>query len=135
MSEENVAIVKRALEAWNDDDWDAWLAVLHPDMEWDTAIQRLFEGPDRSFRGHAGARKAWEEYRSEALGRLKVRVEAIRDLGESVLLLGLIEATGRSGTEIVGEVSMLMTFEGGMIVRSQDFFSHAEGLQAAGLSE
>ena len=34
MSQENVEIVKRAVEAWNTDDLDALLAELDADVEW-----------------------------------------------------------------------------------------------------
>ena len=46
MSEENVETVQRAIDAWNADDLDAFLAELHADVEWQPAIQPGLEGKD-----------------------------------------------------------------------------------------
>jgi ketosteroid isomerase-like protein len=34
MSQENVEIVRRAYDAWNREDLDAFLSIVHPDAEW-----------------------------------------------------------------------------------------------------
>ena len=44
MSQENVETVQRAVEAWNADDLDAFLAELDADVEWHPAIQPGLEG-------------------------------------------------------------------------------------------
>jgi ketosteroid isomerase-like protein len=86
------------------------------------------------FRGHAGARQAWESFKGVV--SLTVRFDDIRDLGESVLALGEITGTGRTtGLPIGGELAQLFTFRDGKVVRVRDFRSHAEGLEAIGLSE
>jgi ketosteroid isomerase-like protein len=136
MSEENVETVKRAIEAWNADDLDSFLAELDPDVEWHPSIETGLEGKATTYRGHDGARKAWREYRGEAWERLTSRPQEFRDLGESVLMLGQIDFTARTtGIEFSQEVGQLFSFRGGKIVRSQDFLSHTEALKAAGLSE
>jgi ketosteroid isomerase-like protein len=136
MSKENVGTVKRTIEAWNADDLDAFLAELDPAVEWHPSIEPGLEGKATIYRGHDGARKAWREYRGEAWERLTSRPQEFRDLGESVLMLGEIDFTARTtGIEFSQEVGQLFSFRGGKIVRSQDFLSHTEALQAAGLSE
>ena len=47
-------------------------------------------------RGHDGARKAWDDYRGGAWERSTIRIQEIRDLGESVLVLGHIDLTART---------------------------------------
>jgi ketosteroid isomerase-like protein len=148
MSEENVEVVKRVAEAWNRDDLDAFIDLLDPDVEWYPAIERSFEGGESAVsrmvalwiggtevrRGHAGVRKGWESYSGERVESLEVRLDEIRDLGESVLALGEMKITGRtSQLELTSEVALLSTFRGGKIVSAHDFMSHAEGLEAAGL--
>jgi ketosteroid isomerase-like protein len=65
-----------------------------------------------------------------------MRIQEIRDLGESVLVLGQADLTARTtGLEFTEEVGSLMTFRGGKVITSQDFLSHAEALEAAGLRE
>lgn len=136
MSRENLETVQRALEAWNADDLDAFLAELDPEVEWYPSIERAVEGGEPTYLGHEGARRAWNEYRGEAWGRLTARPQEIRDLGGSVLVLGRFEVSGRTtGLEFGQEIGQVITIRGGRIVRSQDFLSHAEALEAAGLSE
>ncbi len=136
MSQENVEVIKRTVEAWNRDDFEAFIAFLDPEIEWYTAIERFFEGTQSVFRGHAGARAAWESYRGEDFERLDVRHDEFRDLGDSVLVLGQITIVGRSSqVELTSEIAQLFTVADGRIVVARDFLSHAEGLEAAGLSE
>jgi ketosteroid isomerase-like protein len=136
MSQENVETIQRALEAWNADDLDAFLAELDPEVEWHPSIEPGLEGKATTYRGHDGARKAWREYRGEAWERLKSRPQEFRDLGGSVLMLGRIDFTARTtGIEFSQEIGELAEFREGKIVRVRDFPTHAEALEAAGLSE
>ena len=136
MSQENVATLQRARAAWDAHDLDAFLAEADPQIEWHTALERALEGSGSTYRGHEGVRKAWDEYRGEAWGGFTSQVQEIRDLGESVLLLGHLDVTGRTtGIELSQEFGQLVTFRGGKILRSRDFLSHTEALAAAGLSE
>jgi ketosteroid isomerase-like protein len=136
MSQENLETLQRAQEAWNAEDLDAWLAELDPEAEWHTALEQALEGRGSTYRGHQGLRRAWGEYRSEAWGGLTNQIQEVRDLGDSVLVLGHLDVSGRtSGVEFSQELGQLVTFRGGKIVRTQDFLTHAEALQAAGLRE
>ena len=72
MSQENVESVQRAVEAWNADDLDAFLAELDADVEWHPAIEPGLEGKATTYRGHAGARQIWRQDRGEARERLAI---------------------------------------------------------------
>src|SRR5215208_609433 len=109
MSEENVETVQRAIEAWNADDLDAFLAELDADLEWQPAIQPGLEGKATTYRGHDGAREIWRQDRGEAWERLTNRPDEFRDLGEEVFDL-----------------------RAGKIVRIRDFLTHAEAIEVAG---
>ena len=136
MSQENVEAVQRAYEAWNADNLDALLAELDPEVEWHPSIEPALEGGETTYRGHDGARKAWDDYRGGAWERLTIRIQEIRDLGDSVLVLAHSDLTARTtGLEFTEEVGSLMTFRGGKILSSHDFLSHAGALEAAGLEE
>jgi ketosteroid isomerase-like protein len=136
MSKENVETVQRAIEAWNADDLDAFLAELAADVEWRPAIQPGLEGKATSYLGHEGARKIWRQDRGEAWERLINRPNDFRDLGESVLALGHIDLTARAtGIEFSQEVGEVFDLRAGKIVRIRDFLTHAEAIEAAGLSE
>ena len=136
MSQENVETVRRAVEAWNADDLDAFLAELDAGVEWHPAIQPGLEGRATSYLGHEGARKIWRQDRGEAWERLTNRPHEFHDLGESVLVLGHLDLTARAtGIEFSQEVGEVFDFRAGKIVRIRDFLTHAEALEAAGLSE
>ena len=126
MSQENVEIFKRGVEAWNGDDFDAWIDQFDPEVEWFTLVE--------VYRGHAGARKAWESLKGTM--QIRARFDDIRDLGESVLALGEMEGTGQTTRlDFTGELAQLVTYRGGKAVNIRDFRSHAEALEAAGVSE
>ena len=126
MSQENVESFRRGVEAWNRDDFDAWIDLIDPEVEWFTLVE--------TYRGHAGAGQAWETLKSG--GVRTARFDDIRDLGESVLALGEVETTGpTTQLDFTGELAQLLTYRGGKVVRWRSFRSHAEGLEAAGLSE
>ena len=118
MSEENVETVQRAVEAWNADDLDAFLAELDADVEWHPAIEPGLEGKATTYRGHDGARKVWRDDRGEGGERLTNRPQEFRDLGESVLALGQINMTARAtGIEFSQEVGEVIDFRAGKIVQ------------------
>ena len=136
MSQENVEIARRAVEAWNADDLGAFLAELDAEVEWHPSIEPGLEGKAITYRGHDGVRKAWKEYRGEAWERLTNRPQEFRDLGESVLVLAQIDLIARTtGIEFTQEIGQLVEFRARKIVRVRDFLTHAEALEAAGLSE
>jgi ketosteroid isomerase-like protein len=126
MSEENVETFKRGVEAWNSDDFDAWIELFDPAFEWFALME--------VYRGHAGLQQAWESFKGDMT--LTVRFDDIRDLGESVLALGEMKTTGQTTRlDFTGKLAQLTRYRGGKAVSSRDFRSHAEGLEAAGLSE
>ena len=136
MSQQNLETFQRAQEAWNTENLDAWLAELDPEVEWHTALEQALEGSGTIYRGHDDLRKGWDAYRGESWGGFMNQIQEIRDLGESVLVLGHLDVSGRtSGFESRQEFGQLLHFRGAKILRSQDFLSHADALEAAGLRE
>jgi ketosteroid isomerase-like protein len=136
MSRENVETAQRAVEAWNADDLDAFLAEFDADIEYHPSIEPGLEGQASVYRGHDGIRKLWSEYRGEAWERLTNRPQEVRDLGESVLMLSRMDFTARTtGIEFSQELAEIVDFRGGKIARVRDFLTHAEALEAVSLSE
>jgi ketosteroid isomerase-like protein len=136
MSKENVEVVRRGLEAWQRDDFDTWLSVLDPAVEWHTALERLVGGTGTFYRGVKGMREFWTEYRTE-LEDFRVEAEELRDLGDDrVLLLGQVWWRGRaSGIDVESQIGLIFTLRDSKVARSMDYLSHQEALEAAGLSE
>ncbi|HME03536.1 MAG TPA: nuclear transport factor 2 family protein [Solirubrobacteraceae bacterium] len=133
MSQENVEIAKALTEALNRLDVDAWAELSTADFEWFPVLGGTVEG--KSFRGPEGIedyfgelRDTWEEFR--------VIIDEFRDLGDSVLALGRLEARGRgSGVPVALPLSVLGDYREGRIWRSRAFSDFGEALRAAGVEE
>jgi ketosteroid isomerase-like protein len=132
MSQENVEIVKRLMDAFNERDLDTFVEITTPDFEWTTSMTAV-EG--EIFRGREGIetyfgrmRDAWDEFRALA--------SEFRDLGDRVLWLGRLEGRGRgSGVPVTAPLDILFDFRDHEISRIRSFLDHAKALRAAGLSE
>jgi len=60
MSQENIEIVRRSIEAWNGRGLTTWTASLHPDAEIDWSRSRApFKGV---YRGRGGAETFWDVF-------------------------------------------------------------------------
>ena len=92
MSQANVEIVKRGIDAFNRRDVEGFFALAASDFEWFPAMAGTVEGG--GYRGRDGIEKyladigdTWEEYR--------VFAEEFRDLDDRVVMLGRIEGRGK----------------------------------------
>src|SRR5947208_13182523 len=133
MSQENVKVVRRGLEAWQRDDLDTWLSTLDPAVEWHTALERLVGGVGSFYRGIDGMREFWTAYRTE-LEDFRIEAEELRDVGDDrVLGLGHLWWRGpASGIELDSPVGLVFTLRNGRIIRSMDYLSHQKALGAVG---
>src|SRR5215211_4199227 len=136
MSQENVEVVRRALEAWQRDDLDAWLTAYDPAIEWHTALERIVGGIENCYRGLDRLREAWSMYRTE-LEDFHYAAQELRDVDKDrVVLLGHMRWRGAaSGIEMDSPVGMVVTLRDGKVVHSIDYLSHEEALEAVGLRE
>jgi ketosteroid isomerase-like protein len=136
MSQENVEIVRRAHEAWQRDDFESFLSLIDSAVEWLTATERGVGGVTSVYRGHEGMRELWNLWRSE-FEDFWIDIEEIRDLGdERVLALAHGRFRGSaSGITVESQLALVQTIRSGKIVRSMDYLSHQEALEAVGLSE
>ncbi len=134
MSKQNVEMVETAFRAWNRGDRDAWLAPMHPEVEWSSAIQRQVEGAETVYRGQAGLGRFWDEYHD--LWNFHIEVSETRDLGDSVLALARIRAKGMtSGVEVERSIGYVFQIEDGLFRRGRAYLSPEGALEAAGLKE
>jgi uncharacterized protein len=133
MSQENVEIVRRALESFPRGDVEEMLSYLDPELEWHSAIVSGAEG--NVYRGHDGFRR-WFADSFESFEELRNEWTEFRDLGDRVLALGHVKARGReSGVEIDSPMGWVFTVRRGRAVKAEGFLSQAEALEAAGLRE
>ena len=134
MSEANVEIARENIDAFNQRDTDAFLASLHPDVEWEDTGG--FPGVQGVYRGRAGVRR-WLEAFSEAWENFHGKVEQINESSEGRVLLEVLgTARGRaSGVETELRAWFLLWIKDGKIIKRQLFWNRDEALEAAGLRE
>jgi ketosteroid isomerase-like protein len=130
VSRENVELFRRALDAFNRHDIEAFLDCGHPDAEWFPTTAPV-EG-DTGYHGHEGGRRWWANV-DATFEQVQVRADEIRDLGDTVLALGRMWGRFRSGLELDSEVAWVMRVRNGRAWSGRAYLSHAEALEALGL--
>ena len=135
MSEENVELVRRFVDAYNRRDLEAMLNDLDPEIEWHSGILTGLEGEAAVYRGHEGYREGLRDL-YDALGETHIEYSEIRDLGERTVAIGRFRARGReSGAETESPHASVADFKDGKAISIHTYFDHAEALEAAGLWE
>jgi ketosteroid isomerase-like protein len=132
MSQENVELARRHIDAWNRGDVDAWVELFHPKCEYISELIGRMEGADNVFRGREGVRRFWDEWHS--VWDLTVEVSEIRDLGDTVLTIGRNRARGSaSGVNLDVRMAYVGEVEDGLIRRLRAYHDPDEALEAVGL--
>ena len=105
MSEENVEIVLRGLDAFSSGDLEGILGDLAPDFEFHPSGR--FMDTQRVYRGRAGFADFWGAFQA-AWEKITVSVEQIEELDDRVLTLGTFHGKGGgSGVEVNAEAAWL----------------------------
>jgi ketosteroid isomerase-like protein len=131
MSQENVEIVKAAIDAYNREDWDALVDAAAPGFELDFSRavgpwHGVF-GRDRFRRVLSDISGAWES--------LRVEPHEFIEVGDVVVVPWTTYATGRDGIELTSSVTNVWTIRGGAIDRVTMYQERQDALEALGLSE
>jgi ketosteroid isomerase-like protein len=134
MAEENVEIVRRAVETFNEGGMgsEATLGFFDAAAVFEEPIEqpgpRVAHGRESVSRMFTQFDAAWEEHHSHP-----EEIRAIDD--ERVLLLSLDHFRGRDGIEIDQPSGTIFTLRGGKIIRMQAFWDRVNALEAAGFRE
>jgi ketosteroid isomerase-like protein len=132
MSRENVAAFKRALDAYNRRDVEAFVTEFDPAAEWQSLNLVMFGRESTVYRGHDGIRGFMREV-DEAFADVRVEFLEARDLGEHIVVVGHLRARGRaSGAETDSPIAWVVEFANGRVVRMRDYLDPGEALEAAG---
>jgi len=128
MSQENVKLVRRSIDAYRRGDWDAATEYLAPDVVWEIGQELPAHGP-------AAIREMWTRWNTE-WEELDLVGEELVDAGDRVVVAMHYRGRGRlSGVGVDQWVFEVHTFRDGQCVRKVDFETRAEALEAAGVSE
>src|SRR5437588_8980103 len=117
MSQENVEIAKRALDAANQRDIDCFSEIATADFEYVPALLTAFEGG--SIRGRNGL-QGWFDAMTNTWDEFRVLAEHLRDVGDQVLVLGRAEARGSgSGVDVDAPMGVVLDFRANRISRAR----------------
>jgi ketosteroid isomerase-like protein len=131
MSQENVELHRRSIDAVNRRDQKAFLALMDRDVE---AVSRIV-AVEGGLHGHDGIRQWWDNW-FEAFPDYKIEVAGMRDLRD--VTIATIRAAGHgAGSTLPFEdnVWLACRWRQGKCIWWQVFRAEAEALEAAGLSE
>jgi ketosteroid isomerase-like protein len=133
MSQENVEIVRVALDAFVRGDNEGVLSLCDENIEITQAAG--FAGVPGKMHGHAGVLEAfdvwpeqWDDYRIEIL--------RVADLGDHVMVTQMVRGRGKgSGVQVEMPLALLFSVRAGKISEWRIFSREEEALEAVGLAE
>ena len=134
MSQENVEIIRRMLDAWNRQDIEVILALTDPEAQYVNAPTAVEPGTRR---GHdeivAVMRKQWE-----SLTAAVQEIDRFHDRGDEIITVGRVSRTmPGSDARISNPLLMSWRFRDGRLVRLEQLGAgpdFPDALKAAGLS-
>ena len=130
MSQENVEIVCRAMDAFNTRDRDRFLSFLDPEIEYESLVEQ------KTYRGFAGM----EQYRDDVdavIDDFHTEEDRFLDAGRD-RVLHLYRVVGRgagSGVPVSRNNAILWQLRNGKLLKGQVYLDQREALEAVGLSE
>ena len=133
MSQENVEVVRRAINARNRGDRDAALAAASPDIEFDFSTSA---GPYAGiYKGVEAIMRLWDGM-EDVFSELRWEPQEFIDAGDAVVVSMHFHTRGRgSGVESVARGAGVYWFKDGKVVRYKQCQTRADALEAAGLRE
>jgi ketosteroid isomerase-like protein len=127
MAADNPAMVRRAYAAVSNRDFDALVAITHPDIVFTSMIR---ESEGGVYRGHEGVREFFESL-LEVLPDWRPELEDVDDHGDRLLVRARIHASPPGGDVAMEQVLwQAIRLRDGLAVR-WDFFRTEEEARAA----
>jgi ketosteroid isomerase-like protein len=131
MSEENVAAVRRQHEHFSRTG-EVLVEIYHRDAEWVAAR----EDPDAATHRGLEAIRGYFAQWTGMFESIEFRADELIDAGDKVFAWIRFSGQGAaSGAPVETEQAQIWTFRDGQVVRVEEYFDRAEGLEAAGLRE
>ena len=131
MSQENVEVIRAALDAFNRGDFDAMLKYAAPDFEldWSRAV-----GPQRGVYKLDQARSFFDDF-GDTFESIRVEPSEFIEVDDNVIVPQTGYTRGRDGIETTARITLIWTIRDGAIASICLYQDKQEALEAAGLSE
>jgi len=126
-----------AVEAFNRRDADAFLIGFDREARYHPArVSTEVAGSETSFPAHDRLERFWKDG-DTSWGRLQLEAHEVIDAGDRTVMLG--RAVGGqgllSGVPVEAPFASVSTMRNGTVIDLREYLSHAEALEAVGLSE
>jgi ketosteroid isomerase-like protein len=131
MSEQNLELARRAYDAFNGRDWEAFVALMDEEVEVESRLVAMEGG----YHGHEGLRRWWDDFLG-AFPDYTAEIEEMRDLGD--VTVGHIRGWGHSAasdTPVVDPFWQASGWRDGKCVWWRNCSTEAEALDAIGRRE
>jgi ketosteroid isomerase-like protein len=132
MSERDVELNRRIVEAFNARDVEAVIALCHPSIELHSVLAAVGGGV---YHGHSGVR-SWHRDFEDAWGdEIHLEAEAYFDLGEYTVAFYVYHGRGRqSGAEVSMTSAVAARWRDGLLVYFKAYTDREEALRDLGVS-
>jgi ketosteroid isomerase-like protein len=132
MSRDNVELVRRGYEAFNRQDFEAWLDFLDPQVE----FREMVLTPDAATYHGRDAVRTWLKSGQDAFAEVKFRIERTIDGGDAVVAAVRVQGRGAgSGAEFETHIAHASRWRNGRAVFVAAYPELRQALEAVGLSE
>jgi ketosteroid isomerase-like protein len=133
MSQQDVQLVWRAMQAWNREDIDELVPLTDPEVEF-VSIFAGMEG--RTYRGYDGLRRYFADMK-DAWAEFHRDIEGMKDAGSNqvVVFFRLLGTARASGVPVDERVTTVFRLREGRLYRMVVYRDRDEALEAAGLRQ
>ena len=133
MSERNVELHRRWIEAFNSRDIEAVIALCDPSVEFHSGFDAVgggvYYGHDGMRRWHRDLQGAWGE-------QIRLQPDAYFDLGEDTLIFFVYHGRGvHSGAEVAMQATAAVGWSDGLMTYSHVYLHRADALRDLGVTE
>jgi ketosteroid isomerase-like protein len=129
VSAEDVEAAKRGIEAYNRGEIERLVEMADPEVKM-VPLRSLLEGG--AYEGHDGVRRFMADMDEDWESR-EIEVDEVRDLGDSVLVLGNFHGLGHSGNEVRYPVAWHSEYRLGKLVKMTAYADQGSALGDLGL--
>jgi ketosteroid isomerase-like protein len=133
VSEQNIDVLRRAVQAYNARDVETFVAYFHPSIELHSAFAAV-GGAD--YHGHAGLRKFFKDFKEIWADDIRVEPEAYFDLGDETLSCYVLRGRGlHSGVEVDMPSALVAGWRDGLIVYLRAYAHREDAFTDLGVAE